>query len=383
MNAGKMIWSGMARRFAKIGAAIACAGTFAGSISVLPGCQGIDASVLDGTLEEIVSQINAGGSDREGSGGGSGSGTNGQGGNAGYDDCNDRGPNGETTLAACLEADQPTPPGDSDGDGVPDKSDNCPNTANADQLDTNGDGIGDVCAGGSQPTPGPGGGLPAGALSVVTVGDSLTEGTGDADGRGYPGTLLDRLGAARPGSTVLNLGRYGWTSGELINGTDLEPSQLDRAVAQLPDVVCVWIGSNDLFRLYENGPDNGTSAADEAADLAQYTANIDAIVSRLTAAGARVLIGLIDDQALRPVRSDRATLPNTTEAEFNQMSAQVVRYNQAIRSIAQRYDATVVDFYNTTIFTSEATLDYDGIHPNSDGYDIIAGMWYSAMQVAR
>jgi hypothetical protein len=34
---------------------------------------------------------------------------------------------------------------DTDGDGVADSSDNCPNTANADQLDSDGDGIGDAC----------------------------------------------------------------------------------------------------------------------------------------------------------------------------------------------------------------------------------------------
>ena len=34
---------------------------------------------------------------------------------------------------------------DSDGDGIPDVQDNCINTANADQRDSNGDGYGNVC----------------------------------------------------------------------------------------------------------------------------------------------------------------------------------------------------------------------------------------------
>jgi hypothetical protein len=37
------------------------------------------------------------------------------------------------------------PPRDGDGDGVYDASDNCPNAANADQKNTDGDGYGDVC----------------------------------------------------------------------------------------------------------------------------------------------------------------------------------------------------------------------------------------------
>jgi hypothetical protein len=38
---------------------------------------------------------------------------------------------------------------DTDGDGVPDATDNCPNTSNLDQLDTDGDGAGNAC----DPTP--------------------------------------------------------------------------------------------------------------------------------------------------------------------------------------------------------------------------------------
>jgi hypothetical protein len=37
------------------------------------------------------------------------------------------------------------PPGDTDGDGVDDSTDNCVNAANNDQTDTDGDGLGDVC----------------------------------------------------------------------------------------------------------------------------------------------------------------------------------------------------------------------------------------------
>ena len=36
---------------------------------------------------------------------------------------------------------------DIDGDGIADGADNCPTIANADQADSNSDGIGDVCSG--------------------------------------------------------------------------------------------------------------------------------------------------------------------------------------------------------------------------------------------
>jgi len=51
-------------------------------------------------------------------------------------------------------------PLDSDGDGVPDYQDNCPNDANADQKDSDHDGLGDVC----DPTPYP---MPVGGIVVL------------------------------------------------------------------------------------------------------------------------------------------------------------------------------------------------------------------------
>lgn len=63
-----------------------------------------------------------------------------------FDDC-DNCPNDENKTESgscgCGIADT-----DTDGDGIADCDDNCPNTANSDQTDLNGNGIGDVCEGG-------------------------------------------------------------------------------------------------------------------------------------------------------------------------------------------------------------------------------------------
>jgi lysophospholipase L1-like esterase len=49
--------------------------------------------------------------------------------------------------------------------------------------------------------------LPPGALTIATLGDSLTEGTGDdSGGGGYPGRLQRLLEPLRPGTRIVNVG---------------------------------------------------------------------------------------------------------------------------------------------------------------------------------
>lgn len=227
--------------------------------------------------------------------------------------------------------------------------------------------------------------LPLGPLTIVTLGDSLTEGAEDnAELGGYPGRLLGMVQTLRPGSTLLNVGHSGWNSDALINGDQGLPSQLAQAEEAIraavgrgeAAVALVWIGSNDLFYLYEyNNPD----VAGEQADLDNYSRNWDTILSRLTSAGARVMLALLDDQSLRPVVQRGEAFPGTSREEIVQMSGQARRYNAVIMQKAAQYGAVTVDFFSSSIFTDTATLAEDGNHPNANGYDVIAQMWFNAL----
>jgi hypothetical protein len=64
----------------------------------------------------------------------------------------------------------PPPSNDRDNDGIPNASDNCPDTANPDQADADNDGIGDVCD--STPTP-PALTVDAGATQAATGGQTV------------------------------------------------------------------------------------------------------------------------------------------------------------------------------------------------------------------
>ncbi len=227
--------------------------------------------------------------------------------------------------------------------------------------------------------------LPPGPLTMVALGDSLTQGDGDDSGLGYPGRLLTLVNAARPESTITNLGQSGWNSDALINGDQGLESQLDRAVAELQNAVSqgrgavafVWIGSNDLWYLYEYGGD--ITDEGDAQDAEHFSSNMDLILSRLRGTGAAVFVALLDDQSQRPVAVKGEAFTAVTSTELGRMSVQVQRYNEIISEKAAQYGAVPVDFFNTDIFTNPATLYDDGNHPNQAGYDIISQKWFEAL----
>ncbi len=220
---------------------------------------------------------------------------------------------------------------------------------------------------------------------MIAIGDSLTQGDGDETGRGYPGRVLEMINAIRPGSSITNFGQSGWSSDALINGDQGLPGQLTRAVSEVQSaggqergsVVFVWIGSNDLWYLYEYGGDVNDDA--EAQDLQRFSSNMDVILADLRMVGAQVIVALLDDQSRRPVAIRGEAFTSITKDELNRMSVQVQRYNEVISQKAAEYGALTVDFYATDIFTKRATLYDDGNHPNQAGYDIIAQMWFEVL----
>ncbi len=222
--------------------------------------------------------------------------------------------------------------------------------------------------------------LPAGAIKIVALGDSLTEGDGDESGKGYPGRLIALIQKVRAGSQIANFGKSGWTSENLIKGHDGQPSQLKQALDAKPHIALVWIGSNDLWYLYEYGNPSGTTPQDEQADLQNYRKNVETIVSELKKSGAMVFVALLDDQSKRPVALNGQAFTGVTKGELDQMSKQVVAYNNVIKDVAAKQGAITVDFYSTKIFVDAATLYSDGNHPNEKGYDLIAEMWFKAIE---
>ena len=117
-----------------------------------------------------------------------------------------------TSVTYTLSVSQPVV--DTDGDGVPDASDNCPNDANADQANADGDGLGNACDSNSY--------TPAVATAAADAngdeGDTLATSGAFSDGDGNNTLTITKLNGA--GAVIDNgNGTWSWSLPTTDNGS--------------------------------------------------------------------------------------------------------------------------------------------------------------------
>lgn len=174
---------------------------------------------------------------------------------------------------------------------------------------------------------------------IVAFGDSLTAGAGvPADGN-YPAKLQERIDAAGYRYRVINAGVNGETSAQGLSRT---PS----IVVLHPVIAIVEFGANDGLR--------GMPAEATAQNLLD-------IVSSLQSTGARVVL------------AGMQIPPNYG-----------LQYTGAFRSIfpvvAKKQKAALIPFFLEGVGGRPSLNQEDGIHPTSEGYDIVVENVWKALQ---
>ena len=176
----------------------------------------------------------------------------------------------------------------------------------------------------------------AGAERVVVVlGDSLTAGLGVAPDEAFPAVLETRLRREGHGYRVVNAGVSGDTSAGGLR-------RVDWVLRSKPDVVIVALGANDGLR---GLPVDGLRD------------NLEGIVTRLRAGGARVLlVGM--------------RVPPNYGDDYARAFAGV------FPAVARKTGVPLVPFLLDGVAGEPRLNQPDGIHPTAEGQRMIAaGLW--------
>lgn len=168
-------------------------------------------------------------------------------------------------------------------------------------------------------------------LTILALGDSLTEGLGVDKDDNYPAQLEDRLHEmGYDNAKVINSGLSGETSTGLVN-------RLDWVSQTKPDITILTIGANDAIR---------------GIDVATVEANIRTAVKRLQDNGSIVILGgmqIYDNLGSDYVKSFAAIYPR----------------------VAKDMNVTLIPFFLEGVGGDPELNQADAIHPTKEGYAII------------
>lgn len=206
---------------------------------------------------------------------------------------------------------------------------------------------------------------------LVMIGDSITdaertrpagEGLFGALGRGYVAQIDALLQATYPGRMirVVNQGESGNTV------RDLKGRWQRDVLDKTPDWLSIMIGINDVWRQFDLPWQSEGHVL-----LPEYTATLEELVSR-TRPHVQGLV-LMTPFFIEPNRSDA-------------MRALMDRYGDAVRTLAEKYDAIFVDvqaaFDEMLRAFHPGAVAWDRIHPTQAGHMAIARAFLKAVDYA-
>ncbi len=168
-------------------------------------------------------------------------------------------------------------------------------------------------------------------LTILALGDSLTEGLGVANEDNYPAQLETRLHEqGYKNAKVINSGLSGETSTGLVN-------RLDWVLQTKPDVTILTIGANDAIR---------------GIDVATVEKNIRTAVKRLQDNGSEVILGGM-------------------QIYDNLGSDYVKSFAEIYPRVAKDMNVTLIPFFLEGVGGDPKLNQADAIHPTKEGYTII------------
>lgn len=200
-------------------------------------------------------------------------------------------------------------------------------------------------------------------LTVVSAGDSLTEGIGDSTGQGgyipYVKTMLEK----EKGINEVDFYNYGITGNRTTQLLRRLQSQEMKTALHQADLVILTIGGNDIMKVVKDHISN-LQLSDFTKEKESYTVHLKQIMDAIIEENPQVSIVLMG-------------LYNPFSKWFSnikEMDQIVADWNQAGHTVVTNYpNAYFVDIQDIFQNTNEDLLYTDNFHPNDKGYELIAG----------
>ena len=165
---------------------------------------------------------------------------------------------------------------------------------------------------------------------LVAFGDSLTAGLGVSPEETYPARLQEKLLLSGYRYRVINAGVSGDTTAGGLR-------RVEWVLKSKPDVVILELGANDGLR---------------GLNLSQTRANLEQIIQRLLAGGAKVILA-----GMR--------LPPNYGADYTKA------FQSMYTDLTKRYDVRFLPFFLDGVAAKADYNQADGIHPTGAGYVVI------------
>ena len=166
--------------------------------------------------------------------------------------------------------------------------------------------------------------------AILAFGDSITAGFGLPAKEAFPARLEAKLRADGFAVHVINAGNSGDTTADGL-------ARLDWALAEKPDIVILELGANDALR---------------GLDTAAVRANLDKMIGKIQASGAKVLLaGML--------------APANFGEEYQQA------FNRIYPELAEAHGVPLVPFVLDGVALDPKLNQPDGLHPNERGVAII------------
>ena len=165
---------------------------------------------------------------------------------------------------------------------------------------------------------------------VLAFGDSITAGFGLPPNEAFPARLEARLRAQGIAAHVVNAGGSGDTTADGL-------ARLDWSLAEKPDVVILELGANDALR---------------GIDPATVRANLEAMINRIQASGAKLLLtGML--------------APSNWGEDYRR------DFDRIYPELAQAHGVALYPFLLDGVAMDARLNQPDGLHPNERGVAVL------------